>query len=99
HDIKFRDCLNSIAEGNSFAHIALQPADLMAYEICRESKRKAFSNSDDMRRFFSKMVSGDNRVKVYATYSDLRYFQELKKKSLSQREEYAGYSFAPTLDH
>ena len=75
---KYRDCFNSIAEGNSFAHIALQPADLLAYEVMRETSRKLFTSSREMRIFFQKMVGG-NRVKVNATYSNERYFRELSE--------------------
>ncbi len=75
-DIEYRDCFNSITEGNALSHIALQPADLLAYEVMRETARKLFSSSADMRKFFKKMVGG-NKVQVHATYSDKQYFIDL----------------------
>lgn len=83
--IKYRECLNSIAEGNALSHIALQPADLLAYEIARDAQRKLFSSSKSMRIFFRKMVHGDG-IRVHSTYSDKRYFEELKQAEIKRRE-------------
>ena len=81
--IDYGECFNSIAEGNSLSHIALQAADLLAYEIMRETARKLFSSSIDMRKFFKKMVGG-NKVQIYATYSDKRYFNDLREAHIKK---------------
>jgi hypothetical protein len=83
--MKYRDCFNSITEGNNLTHIALQPADLLAYEIMRELNRKFFSSSKQMRVFFQKMVRG-RRVQVEATFSNERYFRDLKESAKKNRE-------------
>lgn len=82
--IEYRDAFNSLAEGNAFTHIALQAADLLAYEIMREMTRGLFASSLDMRKFFKKMVRG-RKVQVEATYSDQRYFADLKKRMVDIR--------------
>lgn len=77
--IKYRNVFKSIAEGNALSHIALQTADLLAYETGRESERRRFSNTNDMRIFLRRWLKGD-RLRIIASYSDKRYFQELKAK-------------------
>lgn len=86
---EFRDCFNTITEGNNLTNVALQPADLLAYEVMRESSRAIFKSSADMRKFFGKMVKGA-KVKVHATYSDERYFREVKQAKVLRRHKLAG---------
>jgi hypothetical protein len=84
--IEYRECFNSMTEGNNLTHIALQPADLLAYEIMRELNRKLLSSSTEMRKFFKKMVRG-RKVQVEATYSNKRYFLDLKESARKNREK------------
>lgn len=77
--IPHRHVFKSIAEGNAFSHVALQTADLLAYETERESEHRRFSNSHDMRIFLRRWLKGD-RLRIVASYSNKQYFQELKAR-------------------
>jgi Protein of unknown function (DUF3800) len=77
--LSYRECFDSVAEGNSIAHIALQVADLLVYECFRETRRKLFSSAAEMRKFFKKMVRG-GAVEVYVGYSDENDLSQWKEK-------------------
>src|SRR2546425_218311 len=74
---KYREAFNSIAEGNHSSHIALQAADLIAYECFRELSRHVYQSSSPRRKFFKKMIRNSG-VWVFIAYAGEKYLRELK---------------------
>jgi hypothetical protein len=76
-DYKYREAFNSIAEGSHKSHIALQAADLIAYECFRELSRHVYRSSWPRRKFYKKMIRNSG-VWVFIAYAGERYLRELK---------------------
>jgi hypothetical protein len=79
---EYRDAFNSIAEGNHESHIALQAADLLAYECFRETSRHIYYASKPKRKFFVKMVRNSGVI-LHIAYASERYLRELKAATMT----------------